>query len=60
MSYSREEQLKVVVYLGGGAYRRTGVARVYLLLDGYGGSNSRNEIHVGLVDTPQELPSIGR
>ena len=55
-----EEQFEVVVDLGGGADRRTRVARVDLLLDGDGRRDPRDEVDVGLVDLAQKLPGVGR
>ena len=55
-----EEQFEVVVDLGGGADRRTRIARVDLLLDGDGRRDPRDEVDVGLVDLAQKLPGVGR
>ena len=55
-----EEQPQVVVDLGDGSHRGTGVARGALLVDGDGGREALDEVHVGLVHLPQELPRVGR
>ena len=55
-----EEQFEVVVDLGGGADRRTRIARVDLLFDGDGRRDPRDEVDVGLVDLAQKLPGVGR
>ena len=54
------EQFKVVVQFGRGADRRTRIAGIDLLFDGDGRSDTRNDIHIGLVDLAQELSGIGR
>ena len=60
VSDAGEQEFEVVVYLGRRAHRRTGVARVDLLLDGDGRRNARDDVHVGFVDLAEELARIGR
>ena len=55
-----EQQFEVVVDFGRRAHGRTGVARVDLLLDGDGRRDARDDVHVGFVDLPEELPGVGR
>ena len=55
-----EQQFEVVVDFSRRAHGRTGVARVDLLLDGDGRRDARDDIHVGFVDLPEELPGVGR
>ena len=54
-----EQQAEVVVDLGDGADGGTRVARGALLVDGDGRREPFDEVHVGLVHLPQELPCIG-
>ncbi len=57
---AREQQAQVVVDLG---HRAHGGARVVaggLLLDGNGRRQTLDQVHIGLVQPPQELPRIGR
>ena len=60
MPRAGEQQFEVVVDLGRRAHGRTGVARVDLLLDGDGRRDARDDVHVGFVDLPEELPGVGR
>ena len=54
------EQPQVVVDLGDRAHRRAGVAAGGLLVDGDGRRQSLDEVDVGLVHLPQELPGVRR
>ena len=54
------EQPQVVVDLGDGPDRRTGIARCRLLVDGDGRGQTLDEVHVGLVHLAQELAGVGR
>ena len=60
VSDTGEEQFHVVVYLGRGADRRARVARIDLLLDGYGGGYARYVVYVGFVDASQKLSGVCR
>ena len=60
VSHAGVEEFEVVVNLGCSAHRRTRVTSIYLLLNGDGGRNARNKVNIGLIDTSQELTSIGR
>ncbi len=55
-----EEQAEVVVDLGDGADRRARVAVGRLLVDGDRGRQPLDEVDVGLVHLPEELPGVGR
>jgi hypothetical protein len=55
-----EQQPQVVPDLGDGAHRRTRVPRRRLLVDGDGRRQPFDEVDVGLVHLPEELPGIGR
>src|ERR1039458_10227310 len=57
---ARIEQTQVVIDLGDGPDRRTGVARRGLLVNGDRGRQSLYEVHVRLVHLPEELPGIRR
>lgn len=52
------EELQVFVDLGAGAHGGARVVRVHLLLDGDGGREARDALHVGLVESAHELPCI--
>jgi hypothetical protein len=54
------EEPQVVVDLGDGADRRPGVLRGRLLVDGDGGRQALDEVDVGLVHLPEELPGVRR
>ena len=54
------EQAQVVVDLGDGADRGARVARGGLLVDRHRGRQALDEVDVGLVHLPQELPRVGR
>ena len=54
------EQAQVVVDLGDRADRRPGVARRALLVDRDGRREALDEVDVGLVHLPEELPGVGR
>ena len=54
-----EEQAEVVVDLGDRADRRARVARRALLVDGDGRRQPLDEVDVGLVHLPEELPGVG-
>ena len=55
-----EKQTQVVVDLGHGPDRRTGVVGGCLLVDGDGRGKALDRIDVGLVDPAEELAGIGR
>ena len=52
------EEFQVFVDLGAGAHRGAWVVRVHLLLDGDGGREACDALHVGLVESAHELPRI--
>ena len=52
------EEFQVFVDLGAGAHGGARVVRVHLLLDGDGGREARDALHVGLVESAHELPCI--
>ena len=52
------EEFQVFVDLGAGAHGGARVVRVHLLLDGNGGRETRDALHIGLVETAHELPCI--
>ena len=54
------EHAQVVVDFGRGTHRRPRIARVDLLLDGYGRRYALDVVALGFAHTPQELPGIGR
>ncbi len=56
---ARVEQPEVVVDLGDGADRGTGVPARGLLVDGHRGGEALDEVHVRLVHLPQELAGVG-
>lgn len=53
-----EQQPEVVVHLGDGADGRAGVAVGGLLVDGDGRGEALDEVDVGLVHLPEELPGV--
>ncbi len=53
------QQPQVVVHLGDRADGRPGVAAGGLLVDGDGGRQPVDEVHVGLVHLAEELPRVG-
>ena len=55
-----EEQAQVIVDLGGGADRGARVPGVDFLLDGDGRRNAADQVDVGLVHPPEELPGERR
>ena len=55
---ARPQQAHVVVNLGDRADRRTRVLRGGLLVDGDGGRQTVNVVHVRLVHLPEELPRV--
>ena len=59
-SYPGENHSEIVIYLSTCSDCRARVTGIDLLLDGYGGGYARDEIDIGLVDTPQELTGVGR
>ena len=54
------EEPQVVVDLGDGSHRRAGIARGRLLIDRYRRREPLDEIDVGLVHLPEELPCVRR
>ena len=56
---ARVQQAQVVVDLGDGADRGTGVAGRGLLVDGHRRGQPLDEVDVGLVHLPQELTGVG-
>ena len=60
VSRAGEQQFEVIVNFGRRPHGRTGIARVDLLLDGDGRCDARDDVHVGLVDLPEELAGVGR
>ncbi len=54
-----EQQAEVVVDLGDRADRGARVARGRLLIDGDRGGQALDEVHIGLVHLPEELPGVG-
>ena len=57
-TYTCEEQTKVVVDLRGRGDGGAGVAGLVLLADGYGGGDAVDDVHIGLLDTLQELARV--
>ena len=55
----RKQQAHIVVNLGHGSHRGTGVFRGGFLLNGNRGRQPRDVIHVGLLHHVKELPRIG-
>ena len=55
-----KQQAQVVVDFGDGADRGTWVVAGGFLLDGNGGRQAFDQIHIGLVHALQKLPRIGR
>ena len=55
-----EQQPQVVVHLGDGPHRGARIAGGAFLVDGDGGRQAVDEVHIGLVHLAQELPGIGR
>ena len=53
-----EEQPEVVVNLGGGGDGGAGVAAGVFLLDGDGGGDAFDFVHVGLLNALEELPGV--
>ncbi len=58
--HPRVQQPQVVIHLGDRAHRRAGVAARRLLVDRHRRRQPVDEIHIGLVHLPQELPGIRR
>ena len=57
---SGEEQAQVIIDFGDRSHRGAGIAQAVLLLDGNGGRDPRHLLHVGFLDTLQELAGVGR
>ena len=55
-----KQEAQVVVDLGHGADSRARVVAGGFLLDGNGGRQALNQVHIGLVHALQKLPCIGR
>ncbi len=56
---AREQQAQIIVDFGDGADRRTRIPRRGFLLDGDGGREALDVIHIGLLHQFQELARIG-
>ena len=59
-AHPRVQEPQVVVNLGDGPDGRAGIVGDALLVDGDGGRQPLDVINIGLVHSPQELPSVGR
>ena len=53
------EEFQVFVDFGAGAHGGAWVVGVHLLLDGDGGRETRDALHVGLVESTHELSCVG-
>ena len=60
LAHAGEKEPQVVVNLGNGAYRGSGVVGDAFLVNGYCRGKTLNVVHVGLVHASQELASVGR
>ena len=59
LSGTREQQSQIVVDLGDGAYRRSGVAVRGFLVNRHRRAQTFDEIDIRLVHPPQKLPRVG-